>query len=301
MINSYFKEISPFCYNYFSTLLSAVDDNIRQFPQAIIFEGMDTKLQFLFTLELAIALNSKNQNSDTNKKWIKSHSHPAITYVSQIHNKPDDDSSKTVKSIELSLNTTSDYHRFFIFFSSKEYTYNDNELKDFEDLGYSTDINFSIEPLEYKTFNDRALNILLKCTEEPPNNTTFVFLTNSKENILPTIASRCQIFKFTNHMARQNKFHINNLFNFYPEINYSNAYELSEILLNYTKNNQIDTLDLLSEFISYIKNLIISNQDSYNRILTDVKIINQASKMIKANVSEKNTLETMFIRLARGY
>ena len=307
MINPFFKEISPFCYNYFSTLLSAVENNTRRFPQAIIFEGIDTKLQFLFTLELACELNSIHHDKAVCEKWIKNHSHPTVNYISQIHNKPDDDDTKSVistkqaKVIESSIKTTSDYHRFFIFFSSQQYNYTADELKYFEILGYNSDINYSIEPLEYTTFHERALNILLKSVEEPPEKTTFVFLTNSKENILPTITSRCQVFKIGNYVKNTANPEIQKLFNFYPEINYTNAYELSDVLLNYAKNNEVNILTILNEFTLYLKSLIAFNISQYQKLTSDIKIINQASKMIKGNVNPKNSVETMFFRLARGY
>ena len=51
MLNSAFENKIPFAYNYFSTLLNLVFENKRKFPQALIFEGADTKTQYLFALE----------------------------------------------------------------------------------------------------------------------------------------------------------------------------------------------------------------------------------------------------------
>src|SRR3954467_7557593 len=46
------------------------------------------------------------------------------------------------------------------------------------------------------TMNDRAANKLLKTLEEPPPYAHLVLLTNRPGNILPTIASRCQLVRF---------------------------------------------------------------------------------------------------------
>lgn len=41
-----------------------------------------------------------------------------------------------------------------------------------------------------------AANAFLKTLEEPSNNVCFILLANNEDNVLPTIASRCQIIKF---------------------------------------------------------------------------------------------------------
>ena len=163
MLDKFFENKFPFVFSYFSTLLEFVEKKERKFPQSLIFEGTDTKTQYLFALELARILNCLNDKSSScdciNCKWIKTHSHPAVNNVSQIHFKGEGDEAKTVisvkqaREIEKSLTLSSDYHRFFIFFSSGEKEYLENELRCFEKLGYDLNINFSIEPLNYSTFH----------------------------------------------------------------------------------------------------------------------------------------------------
>ena len=199
MLNSLFQNKFPFAYRYFSELINLVFENKREFPQALILEGADTKTQYLFALELARILNCMGDKSSTcecvNCKWIKSQTHPAINNVSEIHFKGEGDETKTVisakqaREIEKNLVLSSDYHRFFIFFSSGEKEYDPFELSDFQELNYSTDINFEIKPLNYNTFHPTTPNALLKSIEEPPKGVTFVFLTKSREDILPTIVN----------------------------------------------------------------------------------------------------------------
>lgn len=307
-----FKKKFNFSANYFSTLLELVKKGERKFPQALIFEGSDTYGQYLFALELARILNCQNDgNPDCdciNCRWIKSFSHPAIQNVSQIHSKPEGDETKTVISvkqasaIENSLLLASDYHRFFIFFSSKEKELEPQTLSDFSLLGYSSDINYEIKPLTYSTFHPTTPNALLKSIEEPPEKTTFVFLTKSKEDILPTIVSRCLTFKLSGEKKqKQADF---SLFQNYLNLKITTALDFSDLLLNYLKECDEDIETLLNMFLEYLLSLIKANLDNSQLILkleNDIKMVNQALVQSKASMQDKIVLEALTLRLARGY
>ena len=313
MINSYFEKIFPFAYNYFSKLFELIQKNEKEFPQAIIFEGSNTINQYLFALELARILNCENNGKKNcnciNCKWIKSYSHPAINNVSQIHFKGEDDETKTVISvkqalkIERALSLSSDYHRFFIFFSSKEKIYNDDELKNFRELGYDTNINFSIDPLNYSSFHPTTPNALLKSIEEPPQKTTFIFLTKSKEDILQTIVSRCLTFKLSSKKENLSYKEIYSYISDYPKIDYYKAIDISDNLQKYIKENS--TLEIvLNQFLEFLKDLI--KQNDFNtflctKIKNDINFVNNAIKQSKANISDKIVLDTLMLKIARGY
>ena len=314
MLDVSFKSKFPFVYEYFSNLLELVFDEKRKFPQSLIFEGADTNMQYLFALELARILNcQKNRevNCDCiNCKWIKTHSHPAINNVSQIHFKGEGDETKTVisakqaREIEKNLSLSSDYHRFFIFFSSGEKEYGENELKAFEILGYDTNIGFSIEPITYHTFHQTTPNALLKSIEEPPLKTTFVFLTKSREDILPTIVSRCLVFKLSGAKEVLNYSDILNLISVYPNIKYENAFDISLNIQNYLKETT-ETLELvLNKILEYLKDLLkqnINNPAVCAKINNDIKIVNDSIKQSKANIADRTILDTLFLRIARGF
>ena len=312
MIDIYFKEKFPFAYNYFSTLLELVKKGEKQFPQAIIFEGADTKNQYLFALELARILNCQNNNEKhcncINCKWIKTFSHPAINNVSQIHFKGEGDESKTVisvkqaKKIEQLLSLSSDYHRFFIFFSSDEKKYEDGELVNFKNLGYG-EINFSIKPLNYSTFHPTTPNALLKSIEEPPQRTTFVFLAKSKEDILQTIVSRCLTFKLNSKKENLSYKEIYPIISDYPNIDYYKALDISDNLQKHLKENP-DTEIVLNQFMEFLKDLIkqnIFNNELCQKIKQDIIFINNAIKQSKANMIDKIVLDTLMLKIARGY
>lgn len=314
MLNDAFKNKFPFVFDYFSNLLSLVEKKERKFPQALIFEGADTKEQYLFALELARILNCQNKNDVNcdciNCKWVRSHKHPSVNNVSQIHFKPEGDETKTIIStkqaqeIEHSLALSSDYYRFFIFFSSGLCEYDENELNEFEKLGYDTNIDFKIEPLEHKTFHPAALNALLKSIEEPPENTTFIFLTKSKENILPTIVSRCLVFKLNGEREKLDYGGILNIISNYPDIRYDNAFDFSDALQKYVKDSSDSLERVLNMFMEYLKDIMIKNisdNSVYNKIIKDISFINHAIKQSRASVSDKIVLDTLFLKIARSY
>ncbi len=312
-LNEKFKTKFPFVYDYFSSCLDFVLSKKGEFPQALIFEGADTIGQYLFALELARVLNCQNDgNIDcncTNCKWIRTFSHPGVSNVSQIHFKPEGDESKTIisvqqaREIEKKLALSSDYHRFFIFFSSKEQELKKNEIDELKNFNFSADINYSIEPLNSQTFNNAALNALLKSIEEPPQNTTFVFLTKSKEDILPTIVSRCLVFKLSGQNKKINYSNILKFVQNYPNIDYFDALEISNNILNFIKEENSDAQEILNEFLEYLKEMLkqnIQNQNLFSKIENDIKLTNKAIKQIRASISAKNVFENLFLRISRG-
>lgn len=314
MLDKYFSDKFPFVYNYFSNLLELVFEDKRKFPQSIIFEGADTKTQYLFALELARLLNCKNDRSSNcnciNCQWIKSYLHPAINNVSQMHFKDEGDETKTVisvkqaKEIERNLSLYSDYHRFFIFFSSAQKIYKPDELQVFETLGYKTDIDFSIEPLTYKTFHPKTPNALLKSIEEPPEHTTFIFLVKSREDILPTIVSRSLVFKLSGKKEKLDYSDIAHLISDYPKIDAKLAFDISQNILNYMKEEYLTLEKILNKMLEYLKDLLmnnIQNAQLVSKINNDINIVNNAIKQSKSNMNDKNVLEAMFLRISRGY
>ena len=311
MLDIAFKNKFTFAYNYFSEFLDLVEKNKRDFPQALIFEGADTKTQYLFALELARILNCVGDKTKdcncVNCQWIRTFSHPAINNVSQIHFKGEGDESKTVisakqaREVEKNLMLSSDYHRFFIFFSSVEKELDPFELTDFQNLNYSTEINYSIEPLTYSTFHQTTPNALLKSIEEPPKRTTFVFLTKSKEDILPTIVSRCLVFKLSGAIEKINYNDIVNLVSIYPNINYNSAFDVSQNCQNFIKENNIQMELFLNKMLEYLKDLMKQNMQMSLKINQDIKIINEAIRQTRANMSDKIISDTMFLRIARGF
>ena len=305
MINKLFKTKFPFAYEYFSKLLE--NDNIYRFPQSIILEGSDTFSSFYFALELSRILNCKKDKNDIcdcpDCKWIKTYTHPSVLLVSQIHSKPDGDETKTqistkqIREIEKSLTLSSDYHRFFIFFSSQK-----DEIKNNE-FGYS-EIDFSIEPLNIQVFNISSANALLKSVEEPPEGTTFIFLAKSREDILSTIVSRSQVFKLSGKIDTLKYDDILPYMNGHFNLDYINALNLADDLLSYKTENDISLELILNKMIAYLNDILKQNLDNlsiYNKINKDISFISESIKHSRSNMSDKIVLEALMLRITRGY
>ena len=308
MIHELFKIKFPFAYNYFSKLLEVKTKNEREFPQSIVLESADCFNSYYFALELARNLNcmgDKSQNCDcTNCKWIKSYTHPAVNNVSQIHFKPENDTTTTqisvkqIREIEKVLTLSSDYHRFFIFFSCGK----NGEIQNNE-YGFD-EIDFSIEPVNSKIFNTTSANALLKSVEEPPKNTTFVFLAKSREDILPTIVSRSQVFKLPQIPKTVDYSDIIPYLSNYFELDYLKAVNLSEKVLDYINDNNSNIEQFLNELIAYLKDVLKQNANNLalcEKINLDIGFISQAIKHSRSNMQDKIILEALFLKIVRGY
>ena len=113
-----------------------------------------------------------------------------------------------------------------------------------------------------ENLNKNSINALLKITEEPNENVFFILINNNEKNILPTLKSRCLLFKvnFTfeesvnvsNQLVESNIFDIIN----HDLINYYNTPGEIISLINFSKDKSIDLRDYtLVKFL----NLLIEN------------------------------------------
>ena len=150
--------------------------------------------------------------------------------------------------------------------------------------------------------NINAVNSLLKILEEPNDNINFILINNNKR-ILPTLKSRCLIFKI--QLTYSQSITITNriLNGKYNEIlneefvnNYSTPGEILR-LIDFAKNNDIDLIKTnLEEFIKQIiknklykkdtsiKNLLYSLIEIYfrnNVSVTNIKLINSYNYFLK--------------------
>ena len=113
-----------------------------------------------------------------------------------------------------------------------------------------------------ENLNKNSNNALLKIIEEPNENVFFILINNNEKNILPTLKSRCLLFKvnFTfeesvnvsNQIVESNIFDIIN----HDLINYYNTPGEIISLINFSKDKSIDLRDYtLVKFL----NLLIEN------------------------------------------
>lgn len=315
LINPLLKEKFPFVSNYFETM---VKTDVDKFPQAIVFEGLDIIGQYMFSMELARVLNCietvKTPNcSCINCAWIRDVKHPSVNIVSPINFK--DDASKTVISINQakkvisSLRETSDYHRVFIFCDARVKQRSVAEsisAKEFESLGFNfPEENWTPMSLSSKVFKAEASNSLLKSIEEPPKRTTFIFLTQNREDLISTIVSRSVVFKLS---APKPKSVIKNgniaaLLGVYPNLDIQSALEISGEIEAYLKSEGADIFDFLNDFQEYALLFLkrnINNKAALNVFNLHIKLIQRAKKRLKASMSPRVVLESLFIDIAQS-
>jgi len=191
----YNDEIEQKCPKLFEYFKNGIYDPNKNISHCLLFWGPDIKTQCELALEIARLLNCNKDGSKTcdclNCRWIKEQTHPAVKIYTrldfkEVENSQDDDNTedtpKSKKNINMGqaraiineLSISSDYHRVYIFC-------------DRDDDG-------NLLPLNKQNFPEAPSNALLKTFEEPPNRTTFIFLTNDRTDVISTVVSRAQSF-----------------------------------------------------------------------------------------------------------
>jgi hypothetical protein len=274
----------PFLIKYFK---SGIDN--QNIAHCLLFYGSDIEAQYDLALEIARLLNCKGTQSDTcnclNCNWIRENKHPAVITVSRVDNKPADDNSKTVISIEQArmikndLLVTSDYHRVLIFCDK--------------------DKDGNVSGLNTQNFQEEASNALLKTFEEPPSNTTFIFLTKDKSDMISTIVSRAQCFYVPSLKSEDKDFSmVNDLMDGYLEIEKNDVLDFNDRILALTKEN--DPLIIFTQMQNYIENLLKSNLDNTLikiKLISDLKHIETAKKEFGLNMNIQTVVETLSFKM----
>ncbi len=185
----YNNEISkkyPQLLEYFK---SGIYDENKNISHCLLFWGPDIQSQCELALDVARLLNCSKDGNDScdclNCKWVREQTHSAVKIYTRLDFKEgssDEEETKGKKNINIAqaksiiseLSITSDYHRVYIFCDRDE--------------------EGNLLPLNQINFPEATSNALLKTFEEPPKNTTFIFLTKDKSDIISTVVSRAQSF-----------------------------------------------------------------------------------------------------------
>ena len=185
----YNNEISkkyPQLLEYFK---SGIYDENKNISHCLLFWGPDIQSQCELALDVARLLNCSKDGNDScdclNCKWVREQTHPAVKIYTRLDFKEgssDEEETKGKKNINIAqaksiiseLSITSDYHRVYIFCDRDE--------------------EGNLLPLNQINFPEATSNALLKTFEEPPKNTTFIFLTKDKSDIISSVVSRAQSF-----------------------------------------------------------------------------------------------------------
>ena len=267
----------PDIINYFK---SGIQDAHKSIGHSLLFWGGDIQSQCELALEIARLLNCK-ENADIdcdciNCRWIREQTHPAVKIYTRLDFKEtspsssDEESFSGKKNITVEqaraiineLSVTSDYHRVYI-------------LCDRDEEG-------NLLPLNKINFPEVTSNALLKTFEEPPQNTTFIILTNDKTDIISTIVSRCQTFFIPSSIREDRNYDIvKNFADNYWTIERNNVLEFENNMLNLVSEYNAETV--FTQLQNYILELIQTNFENkklFYRFNEDLKLIEEAKRQI---------------------
>lgn len=285
----HFSEINekyPFLMKYFNNGINFTGKNIAH---CILFYGSDIQAQYDLALEIARMLNCTGDHTPDcqclNCKWIRENNHPAVLTISKVDNKPSDDNSKTVISIDQArmikndLLVTSDYHRVLIFCDK--------------------DKEGNVAGLNQLNFQADAANALLKTFEEPPSNTTFFFLTKDKSDMITTVVSRAQCFYVPSMQDEDRDFSfVKDAMDGYLELERNEVLDFNDKILDLAK--MIEPQIVFTQMQNYIEFLLKANIDNLSlkvKLIADLKAIEKAKQENRLNINIQTIVETLSFKL----
>ncbi len=276
------EEKYPFLINYFK---KGVENSERGIAHCILFYGTDLEAQYDLAIEIARLLNCTGDRSNEcnclNCNWIRQNQHPAVMTISKVDNKEPDDTSKTVISIDQarmiknSLLVTSDYHRVLIF--------------------CDRDKDGNICGLNSTNFQEPTANALLKTFEEPPQGTTFFFLTKDKDDMISTIISRAQCF-FVPSLKEEVRDYslVSGVMDNYLQIPRNEVLNFYSEILNLTKDN--DAEEIFNQIQNYLYALLKNSLDSpviKIKLIKDINCVEHAKQELRLNMNIQTIVENL--------
>lgn len=273
----YNDEISqkyPKILKYFE---SGIHDEDKNISHCLLFWGPDIKSQCELALEVARLLNCSKDGEEAcdclNCRWIKEQTHPAVKIYTRLDFKDgtdDEDSTKGKKNINISqaksiineLAVTSDYHRVYIFC-------------DRDDDG-------NLLPLNQVNFPEATSNALLKTFEEPPKNTTFIFLTNDKTDIISTVVSRAQSFFVPSKLEDNCTYNlVESVISNYWQIERGKVLDFENNILKLMSENE--PMEIFTQIQNYMLATMKANSENkqlFYRLMRDIKFVEDAKLQI---------------------
>lgn len=270
----------PFLTKYFT---NGVNNN--RIAHCILFYGSDIEAQYDLALEIARMLNCTGDHTPNcqclNCRWIRENKHPAVLTISKVDNKPSDDNSKTVISIDQArmikndLLITSEYHRVLIF--------------------CDRDKDGNIAGLNQLNFQADSANALLKTFEEPPENTTFFFLTKDKSDMITTVVSRAQCFYVPSMKDEDRDFSlVKDAMDGYLKLERNEVLDFNDKILELVKT--FNPEQIFVQMQNYIDSLLRANIDNRSlkvKLIADLKAIEKAKQENRLNMNIQTIVETL--------
>ena len=298
----YNKNISqklPALMDYFK---SGIEDENKNISHCILFWGADIKSQCELALEIARLLNCKESGQTDceclNCRWIREQTHPAVKIYTRLDFKEvsdkaeEEDSSGGKKNITIAqargiiseLSVTSDYHRVYIFCDRDE--------------------DGNLLPLNRQNFQEPTANALLKTFEEPPQNTTFIFLTNDKNDVISTVISRAQSFFVPSNDVKVQNFELaENLLNNYWNIERNDVLNFESELTNLVdENGALEVFEQMENYMCSLMKFNFDNKILFYRLLRDIEHVETAKRQATLTPPMNNSTicENLAFRMILG-
>lgn len=273
----YNNEISkkyPQLLEYFKNGIYDEDKNISH---CLLFWGPDIQSQCELALDVARLLNcSKDGHDDCdclNCRWVREQTHPAVKIYTRLDFKEgssDEDETKGKKNINIGqaksiiseLSITSDYHRVYIFCDRDE--------------------DGNLLPLNQINFPEATSNALLKTFEEPPKNTTFIFLTKDKSDIISTVVSRAQSFFVPSVVAENQDYNlVEDFISNYWTTGRNQVLEFENKLT--VSISEHGAMVVFSQIQNYMLSMMKSNSQNkplFYKLMEDMKSVEEAKRQI---------------------
>lgn len=180
----------------------------------------------------------------------------------------------------------------------KQYTLDQLEIV-FEKITFALDNNekFFIVIEDADLLNQACSNKLLKPIEEPKKGYYFLFLSQRKEQILPTIKSRCVITTFNSHNNFENN---SELFNLLISFNPNPLIFLK--VLEKTNINEYESVELLDSLLKHwslkTKNeLINADEIKYNHDSRMLELLNEGFDKLPMPGSSKTFWKNLYLKI----
>lgn len=154
------------------------------------------------------------------------------------------------------------------------------------------------------TMTKWAQNRLLKTLEEPPGNAIILILSENKENLLPTIRSRCISYKLGGFKTQESKYEAADAL-VAALLQNEKFFYLKKLLVSNVKSRE-DAFKLLDGMEIIYRNFVLGSDTRGNLVRREalfsyIEIIEQARRDLLANVNYNYALKNMIIKIGGIY
>lgn len=287
----------PFASRFFELALTGKEN---RFANGFILSGNNLISQYKIALDIAKYLNctgSKTPDCNcVNCSWIAQNAHPAVITISPI-----DFTEKELKKISVNqiralrnnLGVTSPYHRVIIITDAGETECGLPFAPPRQPEGKLR--AWCPKPLNQTVFGKSPCNAMLKILEEPPERVTFFFLAKNKDDLLPTIVSRCQNIGLSKFEDDEDLSLAEEFFVDFPYRDEKTAMAVAQRFLELSKDTSPEKiLDLMQKFV---KKSIFDNAGDKIFVEKSILLLQKletAKLQLRSFVKPQNVAESLF-------